>query len=111
MRYLAAVAIWLVLSALWGIVGVLYGPGIVMLLIASMVGAAGSLVTVIQLIGDYKGHPLGTGLIVAGAAFLLAWLSVAGPGMTRPAALFLALFIAVPSFSASFLANRLTRTR
>ena len=106
MRYLAAVVIWMLLSMLWGIAGTLIGPGIVMLIIASVVGAVGSILTVAQFICGYKAHTLGTGLVVTITGIALTWFIAYESELAYQAILILAVFIALPSFVISYLLDR-----
>ena len=106
MRYIVAVAIWLVACALWALVGAKVGPGIAMLIIALTVGAVGSLITLAQYL---CGHTIGTlrsGFLIAMLSGALTWLVVVHDGMTYILSLSLAVFIAVPSFLGSFFVNR-----
>lgn len=54
MQYLKIFVLWLSVSTTWGIIGTAVGPGIVMLIIALMVGAAGYLLTTLLVFFDYR---------------------------------------------------------
>ena len=107
MRYVLVVLVWLSLSALWGLLWSLIGPGIVMLLIALMVGTLGTLFTVVQLLCGHEAKILRTGLWVAVISIILTGIWLFDARITWPALLFFTVFIAAMSFIGSSLVNRL----
>lgn len=105
MRYVQIVLLWLTLSSLWGLLGSLIGPGIVMLIIALLVGTLGALITVIQRLCGHRTEALRTGLLLATIGIILVGIWLFDARMTWPALLFFTLFISAMSFMGSFIVN------
>lgn len=78
MQYLKIFVLWLSVSTIWGLIGIAVGPGIVMLIIALTVGAAGYLLTTLLVFFDYRVHWLYTGMLVSALSLIVSAYLVKG---------------------------------
>ena len=102
----AIVLAWLILSAIWGVLGAALGPGIAMLIVALLVGAVGALASLAQILWRRKPMTPYTGLFICACSVIALSLFVFRGEPTYRGLAFLTVYAAVPSFLISSLVNR-----
>jgi hypothetical protein len=76
MKYILIIAVWFSLSLIWGVLGAAYGPGIVMLIEALLVGTLGSIVMLAGRLLDFSPALLLTTCIVTAGSILVSWMLI-----------------------------------
>ena len=106
MQYVLIVGVWFTVSAICGLIGAKFGPGIAMFFMAVIVGVVGSCLNIIQGIRGIKTVMHYSGLAVAISSIALTYLIFSMDGMTYQAAVYFIAFISGISYLGSFLVGR-----
>ena len=105
MDYLYRVLIWFIPSALWGVAGVAFGPGIAMLFIGAIVGCSGCLYSLCEKFFGFQLKLFWSALIVSLVSLVFAALVFKGLSL-QAAGYFLAVLF-IPSYLINFLIKKL----
>ena len=109
MQYLKLFVLWLSVSTIWGLIGTAVGPGIVMLIIALTVGAAGYLLMTLLVFFDYRAHWLYTGMLVSALSLIVSAYLVKGASEVE--LLILVLYVGLLGVGVSAFATKLSIKR
>ena len=109
MQYLKLFVLWLSVSTIWGIIGTAVGPGIVMLIVALTVGAAGYLLMTLLVFFDYRVHWLYTGMLVSALSLIVSAYLVKGASGIE--LLILVLYVGLLGVGVSAFATKLSIKR
>jgi len=106
MGYVYVLLTWLTVSLVWGGIGVAVGPGIMMLIIGSIVAVFGCLYSFSERLYGGRAHLGLAGLIVFVVSFVVTLLVFSSLSLTLSGYLFLAVFILIPSYFPLFLIRK-----
>jgi hypothetical protein len=98
MSYVYVILTWFAVSIVWGGIGVAVGPGIMMLIIGSIVGICGCLYSLSERLYGYRTQLPLAGLIVFLVSLVVTLLVFPNLSQTVSGYLFLAVFILIPSY-------------
>ena len=98
MGYLYVLLTWFTVSLVWGGIGVAAGPGIMMLIVGSIVGFCGFLYSLSERLYGHQTHLALAGLIVFLVSLVVTLLVYPNLSQTVSGYFFLAVFILIPSY-------------
>jgi hypothetical protein len=98
MSYVYDFLTWFVSAFIWGLLGVYFGPGIIMLFLGLFVGLSGCSFSFCERAFGFDVPWFWAGISVSILSFLLAASVLADSFQSTTGHLFVMLFIAVPSF-------------
>jgi hypothetical protein len=106
MGYVYVVLIWFVASAAWAAMGAALGPGVMMLIVGSIVASCGCLYSLSEKIFHYQLRLTCSGLIVFAASSVVTLLVLPSLTLTITGSIFLALFILIPGYLILFILRK-----
>tara|TARA_B110000967_G_scaffold182795_1_gene201004 strand:+ start:96 stop:431 length:336 start_codon:yes stop_codon:yes gene_type:complete len=104
--YVYVLLTWLIVSLVWGGIGVAVGPGIMMLIIGWIVGVFGCLYSFGERLYGGQSQLRWAGLIVFVVSFVVTLLVFPSLSLTLSGYLFLAVFILISSYLPLFLIRK-----
>ena len=98
---------WIFAALIWGVAGVAVGPGIIMLIVALFVAAAGCLISFSEKLFEFQLNLFWFGTAVCASALLIALLIFRNLTLQSIGVLYLAIFISLPSYLVPFVMVKL----
>ncbi len=98
MSYVYVILTWFAVSMVWGGIGVAVGPGIMMLIIGSIVGICGCLYSLSERLYGHRAQLPLAALIVFLVSLVVTLRVFPNLSQTVSGYLFLAVFIMIPSY-------------
>ena len=97
--------IWLVLSTIWGALGAALGPGIVMPIVALLVGTVGTITSLVQVLVRRKPMTLYSGFLICACSVSALSIYIFESDFSYRGLFWVVAYVAVPSFLFSFFIN------
>lgn len=107
MYYFNVVFIWFALSLAWGLLGVAFGPGIVMLIVALMIACSGSLFSAVRKLLGSRLSGLWSYLFVSVINVAFLFLFFDNNFGLNSGTIFLLLFVTTPVYPILFFVSKL----
>ena len=106
MSYVYVILTWFTVSIVWGGIGVAFGPGVMMLIVGTIVGVCGCLYSLSERLYGHRAQLPLAGLIVFLVSLVATLVAFPNLSLTLSGYLFLAVFILIPSYLALLLMRK-----